>query len=202
MPAHGLQTRHETRSLLSSLGRLGRPDENTDRLAAADASPVSIRFAQPRDALTFPAGVETRAVDSQGRIKTGWKVDGKLTSLPALLRWTAGGLDVVMVDGWAVITQPASHVGVAPGRGSTMAALTVKPCERVQLRSGHLNAFGAAGSRTVLIAPIPAAGALIVVSPNAVLAAAAPPAHVLTVLTDEDANQNLDTAIATNRRAS
>jgi hypothetical protein len=140
---------------------------------------VSAALAVPK--LRFPLGAETRRLDADGRIKIAWTTPEPVR-LSDLLGWGRGALDVIMIDGWMLLTQPECLAGVKPARFASNAVFTssASGAERISLKPAHINQLAIADMRTVLVAPVPAFGALMLVSPVTCLGSA--PAHVADVL--------------------
>ena len=119
---------------------------------------------------TFPLGAQIRRVDASGRFKPGFDSG----SLSELLGWSAGGLDVTVVDGWLLLTQSSTSRQISGRRCSHLVALTVNAngVERVALRPAHLERAALGADRNLLIAPLSNIGALVVVNPAVCLFAA------------------------------
>lgn len=88
-------------------------------------------------------------LDDKGRIKLP-------TRLNELRSWREGALDVVIVAGWAVITQPDGHHTTQMTRNSHIARFDER-FSRVLLRLGHRTSLGLTFGDTVLLAPFSAA---------------------------------------------
>ena len=68
----------------------------------AAVPPLSFAPQRTTGALSFPHGATAVTIDEKGRIKLPTRLGG-------LRSWCEGALDVVIVAGWAVITQPDGH---------------------------------------------------------------------------------------------
>jgi hypothetical protein len=101
-----------------------------------------------------------------------------------MLGWAAGELEVVLVEGWVVITQPA-RLRLVQDRCGQRARFSVERSgvQRVGLRPAHLMQLGIGEDRQLLIASVPGHGALVIVSPQ--VCAVHAPAHVQLMLRTE-----------------
>ncbi len=101
MPAtHSLtQTRQldVTRRRLGRIGNIATQNTDTGSVSPLTLVPTAPVISTP----TFPLGAQTRRVDASGRFKPGFDSG----TLSELLGWSAGGLDVTVVDGWLLLTQ-------------------------------------------------------------------------------------------------
>ena len=180
-PDRSLTSLHQHRTLASRLGRIA---EAPAGIPTTPASFLQTFHAGIRSSdLEFPVGVETRRLDADGRFKVQWVLDDGVT-LAEILGWESGALEVVMVAGWMVLTQPAVCVGAKPRRNGCQAKFSSSSssssAERVSLKPAHLIQLALRRHRAVLVAPVPEHGALIVTNPITCLAGA--PGHVATVL--------------------
>jgi hypothetical protein len=147
---------HEHRRLASRLGSLGSVNAESRRLARTPLYRLTATL--PATGLTFPVGAETRRLDADARFKVAWS-NPDAVRLSDLLGWQAGSLDVVCVNGWIVLTQPSGLGGVTPTRNGAHARFSIdQNCvERIGLKNAHVRSLNVVESRTVLVAPVPAA---------------------------------------------
>ena len=136
----------------------------------AAVPPLSFAPQRTTGALSFPHGATAVTIDEKGRIKLPTRLDG-------LRSWCEGALDVVIVAGWAVITQPDGHDTKQMTRNCHFARFDERH-SRVLLRLGHRTSLGVTCGDTVLVAPSFHRNALIVVSPDAALWSEQPP-HIV-----------------------
>ena len=139
----------------------------------------TITFIAPQPVVpagVFPLGCRTRRLDGSSRFKL--QLDDR--RLADLLGWADGVLDVVVADGWALLTQRPEQRGAGRTRNSAYAGFTAGPVERVALRPGHLTLLGLTARDEVLVAPLPDHGALALCNPD-LIAALAPP-HIARLL--------------------
>ncbi len=138
--------------------------------AGRAGAPIAITAQRRVTGAKFPAGAQTRSVSADGRFRFAAGPGG----LAELLGWGTGALDAVGIEGWLVLTQRPEQVGAPRGRNRATAGFIVSArCERLTLRAAHLANLGVAPGNHLLIAPVPARGALVVVDP-CVCAALAP----------------------------
>ena len=175
---------HHSRRLAANLGSLNDRNNETRRLARTPLRTVSA--APPRVALEFPVCPETRRLDADGRIKVASNTPQAIR-LSDLLGWQSGTLDLVCVDGWTVLTQPDHLAGVKSSRNGVHARFSINSSgiERICLKVAHVRSLGVGEFRTVLVAPVPAWSALVLVNP--VTCPAGAPPHVAALI-DPDAN--------------
>ena len=182
MPAtHSLS---QTRQLDVTRRRLGRIGDIATRSSETrSVGPLTLVPTAPvTSTSTFPLGAQTRRVDASGRFKPGFDAG----TLSELLGWSAGGLDVTVVDGWLLLTQSSTSRQISGRRCSHLGALTVNTngVERVALRPAHLERAALGADRNLLIAPLSDIGALIVVNPAVCLFGA--PGNVLAGLSSHE----------------
>lgn len=173
-PTSTIHQREQTQLTRSRLGRIAT--------IAHDAGPAArtagtLAFIAPRlvtPAGVFPLGCRTRRLDGSLRLKLQLGERG----LTETLGLADGALDVVIAQGWALITQRAEQRGASRGRNSAYAAFTVTSggVERIGLRSNHVALLGVAAGDEVLVALLPDYGALALCDPD--LIAALAPAHI------------------------
>jgi len=97
--------------------------------APAAVPPLSFAPQRTTGTLTFPHGATAVTLDDKGRIKLP-------TRLNELRSWREGALDVVIVAGWAVITQPDGQHTKQMTRNSHIARFDER-FSRLLLRLGH-----------------------------------------------------------------
>jgi hypothetical protein len=126
----------------------------------------------------FPIGCRTRRLDASLRLK----LQLGERSLTDVLGWGEGVLDVVIAEGWALLTQRPELRGAPRGRNSAYAAFTVgaRGVERIGLRRNHVTLLGVRVGDEVLVAALPDHAALVLCDPD--LIAALAPAHVARLL--------------------
>ena len=184
MPAtHSLsQTRQldVTRRRLGRIGDIATRSTETRSVASLTLVPTAPVTSTP----TFPLGAQTRRVDASGRFKPGFDSG----TLSELLGWSAGGLDVTVVDGWLLLTQSKTARQSSRRRCSHLGAFTVNAngVERVALRPAHLERAALGADRNLLIAPLSDIGALVVVNPAVCLFGA--PANVLAGISSQESS--------------
>ena len=182
MPAtHSLSQTRQLDVTRRRLGRIGAiATQNTDTYSV---SPLTLVPTAPVTSTpTFPLGAQTRRVDASGRFKPGFDAG----TLSELLGWSAGGLDVTVVDGWLLLTQSSTSRQISGRRCSHLGALTVNAngVERVALRPAHLERAALGADRNLLIAPLSDIAALVVVNPAVCLFGA--PGNVLAGLSSHE----------------
>ena len=189
--------RHQLDLTRSRLGRLGNPASMNRSAAPTRVQTRPISIPDPTRA-RFPAGCRTRRIDSSGRIKL--QLGG--ASINELLGWADGALDVVVTDGWAVLTQRPELIDAPRARNSAFGGFSIaRDVERIALRPAHLNQIGLAAGDEALIAVIPDVRALVICDPDLILAVAPPAVTRLIAppVDDTDATSVID--IATHRSA-
>jgi hypothetical protein len=137
--------------------------------APAAVPPLSFTPQRTTGTLTFPHGATAVTLDDKGRIKLPTRLN--------LESWREGALGVVIVAGWAVITQPNGYHTKQITRNSHIARFDER-FSRLLLRLGHRTSLGVTFGDTVLLAPSFHRDALIVVSPDAALWSEHPP-HIV-----------------------
>ena len=167
-----------TRRRLGRIGGLATRSSETRSVSPLTLVPTAPVTSTP----TFPLGAQTRRVDASGRFKPGFDSG----TLSELLGWSAGGLDVTVVDGWLLLTQSSTSRQISGRRCSHLGALTVNAngVERVALRPAHLERAALGADRNLLIAPLSDIAALVVVNPAVCLFAA--PDNVLAGLSSHE----------------
>ncbi|QYG91058.1 hypothetical protein HC251_00485 [Iamia sp. SCSIO 61187] len=183
-PTGTLHQRHQTNEVRRRLGKIG-----SGAFSPAGPARAPLRLAHPTAPAptAFPLGAQTRTVDPSGRLK--------LNSDPRLgevLGWEPGVLDVVIVDGWAVLRQLGSGIGVKSPRYSSEASYVRSSAgvERITLKPAHIEHLVRGTDRHLLVAAAPSSGALIVVDPGVCLAGA--PGVVRHSLTSETSRDPKD----------
>ena len=110
-----------TRRRLGRIGNIAIQNTETRSVSPLTLVPTAPVTSTP----TFPLGAQTRRVDASGRFKPGFDSG----SLSELLGWSAGGLDVTVVDGWLLLTQSnasrQSSVAFAATLGRSLSTRTV-----------------------------------------------------------------------------
>ncbi|MFM7252302.1 MAG: hypothetical protein ACKO27_04465 [Ilumatobacteraceae bacterium] len=181
-PVSSIHQREQTQLARTRLGRIGTMATDA---GAAGRHAGTLRFLAPQPAAVtgrFPVGCRTRRLEASNRIKLQLGERG----LADLLGWADGALDVVIADGWALVSQRPEQQAATRGRNSAYAAFTIGAggVERIGLRPRHLDLLGVAAGDELLVAALPDHGALVLCDPD--LIAALAPTHIARLLIRPD----------------
>jgi hypothetical protein len=174
MPTHEFFVSRPKPAYLRGLGTIATDARRDDHVEV-----VRLPVARSTAAVRFPGPVEIRTLDANGRFRPALAGG----DVHEVLGWVPGGVEVAMVDGWMVLTQPVAVRDRPRDRNGRLARFHIDAAgrERVSLRPAHLTQLEATADRHVLVTAVPGAGALVVTAPANCAQGA--PNHVRSLIT-------------------